>query len=463
MADKVTIHSQQEAILNALSQFPGGASLEEIQRIAMLELDTRQLQRRMESLRKDGKITRSGKTRAIKYHLIKEQETKQEVSISGTASISIPLSDEGKEILTLVSRPEALRKPVGYHREFLESYRPNIDFYLNEEERQNLSKLGSKDGQTGLPAGTYAKEILQRLLIDLSWNSSRMEGNTYSLLDTERLLALGEAADNKSAAEAQMILNHKDAIEFILESSEEVGYNRYSLLNLHALLANNLLPDPAAPGRLRSISVVIKKSVYTPLAIPQLVEEMFELILEKTREIEDPFEQAFFIMVHLPYLQPFEDVNKRVSRLAANIALNKRNLSPLSFVDTPADIYIKGLLGVYELNRVELLKDVFLWAYDRSSARYMALRQSIGEPDPSRLKYRNEIKELVTAIVAGTLTHASATTLIKEKAKALPEKDQDKFIEVVETELLHLHEGNFARYYIRPAEFRAWKQAWTRM
>ncbi len=113
---------------------------------------------------------------------------------------------------------------------------------------------------------------------------------------------------------------------------------------------------------------------------------MFDMILEKVAQIEDPFEQALFMMVHLPYLQPFEDVNKRVARLAANISLNRQNLVPISFIDVPDSLHIKGILCVYELNRVELLKDVFLWAYERSSARYSALRQSLGEPDPFRLK-----------------------------------------------------------------------------
>jgi len=97
----------------------------------------------------------------------------------------------------------------------------------------------------------------------------------------------------------------------------------------------------------------------------------------------------------MPYLQPFEDVNKRVSRLSANISLIRRNLCPLSFVDVPDRAYIDGILGVYELNRIELLRDVFVWAYERSCARYSAVRQSLGEPDPFRLRYRKKIYEFV--------------------------------------------------------------------
>ena len=87
-------------------------------------------------------------------------------------------------------------------------------------------------------------------------------------------------------------------------------------------------------------------------------------------------------MVQLPYLQPFDDVNKRVSRLAANIPLIKTNLAPLSFTDVPVKTYREAMLGVYELKRIDLLKDVFIWAYERSASRYAAVRQSLGDPDP---------------------------------------------------------------------------------
>ena len=115
---------------------------------------------------------------------------------------------------------------------------------------------------------------------------------------------------------------------------------------------------------------------YHPLEIPQLIDEFFRKILETATAIEDPFEQAFFAMVQLPYLQPFEDVNKRVSRLAANLPLIRDNLCPLSFIDVPERDYVDGILGVYEPNRTELLRDVFCWAYERSCARYSAVRLS---------------------------------------------------------------------------------------
>ncbi len=168
-----------------------------------------------------------------------------------------------------------------------------------------------------------------------------------------------------------MILNHKDAIEFLVSSANEIAFNRYTILNLHALLANNLLADPAAPGRLRRIPIGIEKSVYHPLEIPQSIEACFNQLLVTAAAIKDPFEQAFFVMAQLPYLQPFDDVNKRVSRLAANIPLIKSNLSPLSFMDVSRTAYTDAVLGVYELNKLDLLKEVFIWAYASDPLRAM--------------------------------------------------------------------------------------------
>lgn len=166
-------------------------------------------------------------------------------------------------------------------------------------------------------------------------------------------------------------------------------------------------------------------------------------------------------MVHLPYLQPFEDVNKRVSRLAANIPLIQRNLCPLSFVDVPQPIYISAMLGIYELNRIELLRDVFVWAYQRSCARYSAVRQSLGEPDPFRTQYRLRITEAVSDVVRQHMNKSKAAAFIQQFAKEkLPAQDRERFVEVVGNQLLSLHLGSIARYRLRPGEFNDWQTMW---
>jgi len=294
-------------------------------------------------------------------------------------------------------------------------------------------------------------------LVDLAWTSSRLEGNTYTRLDTEALIQFGTVATGKDAQETQMILNHKAAIEMLIEDAAEIGFNVFTIQNLHAILSDNLLPDASASGRLRQRQVQITGTVYHPLSVPQQIEDLFRLLLDKAEAIADPFEQAFFAMVHLPYLQPFADVNKRVSRLAANIPLLRHNLCPLSFLDAPEDLYIAGLLAVYELQRTELLAEVFVWAYERSCQQYIATRQTLIEPDPFRLRYRRELLDTIKQIVSEPL--AFNPDYLPPYASRLPESDRAAFIAMLKTDLAHLHDGNIARYRLRPVQFHAWLAA----
>ncbi len=464
--DKEAPNKIFDRILLLMKRFPLGASLEDILQTLDPPLPRRSLQRYLAILAAEDRLQVLGKARSRRYQLPAQEDEK-----APDVSLETPLASKQLEKLLLLSpialaiqedvrRPIQARRPVGYNRKFLDKYRPNETYYLSESTRKHLREIGkSPDGKR--PAGTYARQILNRLLIDLSWNSSRLEGNTYSLLETERLLELGEVPEGKNSLEAQMILNHKAAIEFMVESADQLRFNSFTICNLHALLSDNLLHDPRACGRLRTIPVGIAKSVYQPLAIPQLIREYFQQILDTADAIQDPFEQSFFVMVQLPYLQPFLDVNKRVSRLAANIPLIRENLCPLSFVDVPEQAYISGLLGIYELNRIELLREVFVWAYERSSALYSATRQELGEPDPFRLRHRNLIIITVGEIVRGGLTKQAAVDAIKQKArKAVTVEDQAKFMEVVETELMSLHRGNIARFRLKPSEYDQWVKTW---
>jgi fido (protein-threonine AMPylation protein) len=427
-------------------------------------LPRRTLQYRLKSLADQKRLIKHGEGRWARYSLPRIEAAVGTASGNAEAravgEALLPLSPQALEVQAYVRQPPEIRKPVGYNRAFVESYRPNETFYLSAAERAHLRQVGMPN-IAEQPAGTYAKHILNRLLIDLSWNSSRLEGNTYSLLDTKRLIDLGEEAEGKQRLEAQMILNHKDAIEFLIGAAEEIDFNRYTILNLHALLADNLLADPEAAGRLRHIGVGIERSVYHPPEAPQLIEECFDQVLATASAITDPFEQALFVMVQIPYLQPFDDVNKRVSRLAANIPFIKANLSPLSFEGAQRDSYTDAVLGVYERNRVELLRDVFLWAYERSADRYAAVRQSLGEPDPFRLRHRTALRDVVGAVVRGRMTKKEAVALIRAWTHAhIDAAERERFRETAENELLGLHEGNFARYQIRPSEFAAWREAW---
>lgn len=457
---------EQAAILGVLVEHPDGIGIARLadalaSRLAK-PLIRRTLQRRLDRLMAEQQIVPQGESVARVYKLASISAVTQSQGVVAETSVSladqhvyVPLSVEGAQIRDQVRRPLMHRRPVGYNRAFLDAYEPGVTWYLPESLRAQLHEMGRTPADQRA-AGTYARDILNRLLVDLSWASSRLEGNTYSRLDTQNLIEFGQVAKGKDAQETQMILNHKAAIEMLVEDAAEVGCDAFTFQNLHAVLSQNLMREDAASGRLRRRPVEISGTVFYPLAMPQVLEDCFRLLLDKAKAIADPFEQAFFLMVHLPYLQPFEDVNKRVSRVGANIPLIQHNLCPLSFIDVPERAYIEGTLAVYELNRVELLRDVFVWAYERSCQRYVAITQSLTEPDPLKMQYRDALIEAVQAIVRAR--QAPTDALIQRlTCDLVPEKDRVAFARLLAQALAQLHEGSVARYRLKRSEFIAWQ------
>lgn len=429
-------------------------------------LARRTVQRWISQWLSEGRLTASGEGRARRYFAVPQPEPTDATPVADRFPSHISLSADSLDILAYVEQPLQARQPVGYQRDFLDTYQPNVSAYLPESLRRQLHNMG-RTAQAHEAAGTHSRAILSRLLIDLSWASSHLEGNTYTRLDTVALIENGQAARGKAAIETQMILNHKSAIELLVDSTSAPGsaentatlggLSRYLLMNLHSALAENLLPNPSDEGRVRQHAVDIGQSVYRPLSTPPQIDEMLGAVLGKLNAIADPFEQSFFAMVHLPYLQPFADINKRTSRLAANLPLFRANLCPLTFLGVPEQAYSRATLGVYELTRIELLRDVYVWAYERSTQEYLAIKQDLAEPDPTRLAYRDLIKQTIRAVVQ----HPQAdplTTIVQAMAQA-PEADRDDLQALVVQELRRLHEGVLARYGLRPSELAAWKAA----
>lgn len=405
----------------------------------------------------------SGRSRVyVKPRIIIANNTNELLTTSITVSNifqGIELSQTSQRLLQYISQGINERTPVGYNQEFIRSYKPNKTFYLALEKQEELLKIGRVE-TVERPAGTYARNILSRLLIDLSWNSSRLEGNTYSLLETKRLIELGEIATGKDAAEAQMILNHKAAIEYIVDSTDEEQITSHEICSIHALLSENLLGDSAASGRLRNIIVGISGTTYIPLENPQVLRECFDILIDKLNRITNPFEQSLFSIIHLSYLQAFEDVNKRTARLVANIPLIKENLKPLSFIEVNQQAYVNALLGVYEKNDISLITELYIWAYHRSSQKYTAIQQALGVPNLLKLRYREAIHDIVRTIIIERIAGGQVVQKIKnliEKGN-ISESDRPILFNLIENEIISLHDGNVVRFRVRPSEFQAWKE-----
>lgn len=437
------------------------SSLEEtLSHVLPITLNRRTLLRRLELMKSRGQIIMRGSGNKIYYQVSKVQPASE-------FSQHHEFSPESEEILSYINQPISKRKPVGYHPGFLDSYKPGETFYLTPSLRAQLKTMGQSRFQQHhrfkqskgeeKVGGTYVRNIYHRLLVDLSWASSHLEGNTYSRLDTLNLIDFGQVAVGKDLKETQMILNHKAAIEMLVENADRIGFDTYTLFTLHANLSYNLIPNALDSGRLRQGPVEISGTTYLPMAIPDHIQSTFQKMLKKASEIPDPYEQSFFIMVHLPYLQPFIDVNKRVSRLASNIPFIRYDLCPLSFIDVEEKAYMDGLIAVYELNSVDILREVYTWAYERSCQRYAGIVQSMAEPDPLRLKYRDLIALIVKTIVERMEKPTAETVNRTLHEHAYNSGDHHALQEMILEEFNYLHEGNVGRYGLTPSQYYKWK------
>lgn len=212
------------------------------------------------------------------------------------------------------------------------------------------------------------RKELERFVIELSWKSSRIEGNTYTLLDTERLLRDGVEASGHTKDEALMIINHKKAFQYILESKgvRDVLDRRF-IEDVHRILIEGL----GVSRGFRKGAVGITGSSYRPLDIPAQLEEATEEVCRATCAMQDPYSQALIMLVGLSYIQPFEDGNKRTARLIANAVLVANEKAPLSYRSTEESLYRESMLTFYEQLSIVPMKRIFVDQYHFASEQYL--------------------------------------------------------------------------------------------
>lgn len=415
--------------------------------------------RYLNRLKADGKIEQFGNTAASRYSLsIRDRtETSELISTAPSRSsataqphVSPVWSPAAKALLVELDKPLGARTPVSYQRHFVDDYKPNETFLLPESLANDLFREGRMPGQQ--PAGTYARNVIAPLLIDLSFSSSKLEGNRYSRLETE-VLFQAERIDAHDK-DAIMLLNHKRAIEFLIDEVPLYGLSVMVVRNIHELLMQGLLHDENSLGAIRKKIVSISNTVYVPTQMPALLEDMLRLIVDKAREIKNPVEAAFFLWLNIAYLQPFEDGNKRTSRITANIPLLMYNCAPLSFLDVSESDYSLAKIGVYERLDASVAADLFAWTYRRSIQKYAAQIQAAGVPDPFRNTHREAISILVARVVREGQSLSAAIPDF-----GLSAEDTQRLLEMVKLDLDRLGEHNFARYRLTPKEVTRWIEA----
>lgn len=211
----------------------------------------------------------------------------------------------------------------------------------------NTSKLSETE---------YSKE-LERLAIDLSWKSSQIEGNTYSLLETERLLKDKETAAGKTKDEATMLLNHKAALDFIIEHTNYIDPITVSAIeDIHSILVKEL----AIKRNIRSGRVGITGTNYTPLDNEFQIKDALTLMCSLINEKKNVLEKALLALLLISYIQPFADGNKRTARIISNAILMNNQYCPISFRTVDAIEYKKAMLVFYEQNNIYPFKNIFI-------------------------------------------------------------------------------------------------------
>jgi len=407
----------------------------------------RQLGRLVDS----GEVTVKGRGRATRYSLasaphpapVNQVNDRQDPPAGG-----IPWSAAAMALLQKLAAPMAAREPVSYRRELVDSYTPGVSSLLPKNIAAELLAEGRWPDQQ--PAGTYARKVLEQLLVELSWSSSRLEGNTYSLLDTERLFQQGAHGTDQDAV---MLLNHKRAIEFLVDDGPMRGLTTSTVRNIHSLLMDGLMTEDQL-GAIRTTPVYITGTTFVPLQVPHALVELLDLIVSKAHAVPNPIEAAYFLWVQIAYLQPFIDGNKRTSRISANIPLTLYNCSPLAFMDVDRNDYAQAMMGIYEFNDFSAATDLFVWTYRRSIKRYRTVIQSMGAPDQLAVRYRAELTSAIGMIVSEGATLESAI-----KTQHLNEEDARQFRILLDDRLDAMQPYNSARYRISEERTRQWIDA----
>lgn len=343
--------------------------------------------------------------------------------------------------------PPTQRPRVTYDFRRLEQYIPNETSWFDNEE---LGRLHSSGGDRELDATTYSHAIAQKLLVDLSFASSALEGNTYSYLDTQVLIEFGQSAQGKAAEETQMILNHKEAILYLIDNISEIDISPRELRTLHALLSRGLV-EPSAVGDIRKRPVDIGGSAYVPLSIPQKLTEELGTLAAKAAQIREPFEQSLFLMAFVSYLQPFLDVNKRTGRLACNVPLLKNRLAPLSFLEVNKEDYVEGLLSFYELGRVDVLKSAYIQGYIATASRYDAYVGRDRATIELEAQRRADIYACVRSYVEASVSQRCRLDIdafAREHFSAEPANLRHRLVERVSAIVSSLNDANHIAYGI---------------
>lgn len=290
---------------------------------------------------KEGNIETAGRGPATKYKLTPQ------------AHVTMPL-----DLATYFDKDIDEREvQESFNFDLIRDVLPKVEIFTREElEVLNAAQMEFEKNTEGMTELEYRKEM-ERLGVDLSWKSSQIEGNTYSLLETERLLKDKQTASGKTKEEAIMLLNHKDALDFVLDVPDylkELSVHRIE--DIHSILTKELEVD----RNIRHRRVGITGTNYRPLDNEFQIREALEDTCTLVNGKDNVFEKALLTLVLLSYIQAFVDGNKRTARITSNAVLIANGYCPISFRTVDSIDYKKAMLMFYEQNNIAAFKKIFI-------------------------------------------------------------------------------------------------------
>jgi Fic family protein len=331
-------------VIEYLKQHPKSSSKEVFDKVNS-GISYATVKRILSKLTTENLLTTTGKGKATKYFISSAYELLQPIDVEKYYEKEI---DERK--IKDSFNFNLITDILQHHDMFSENEIIKLQ-KLQKTYINNISQLSENE---------YKKE-LERLAIDLSWKSSQIEGNTYSLLETERLLKEKETASGKTKDEATMLLNHKEAIDFIVAHTDYlIPLSVSKIEDIHSMLIKELVIERNVRKRRVGISGTNYKPLDNEFQIKEALLNMCVLINSK----ENIFEKALLTLVLISYIQPFMDGNKRTARIVSNAILINYNYCPISFRTVDSIEYKKAMLLFYEQNNISSMKEIFITQFE---------------------------------------------------------------------------------------------------
>ena len=404
-----------QQIIDYISKNPGSTGA---QLASDLGISQSSASRKLSDLMARDLIIKSGNTRSSAYFLDK---------ISAHLHVDIN------------SRPNA-----PYSADAFGKIRGNL---FSEKELSSMHAAGKINDELS----TKSIQVYKQFILDLSFNSSKFEGNLYTYIDTQALLNYSEYAKDKPQTDGVMILNHKDALEYLLEGVSEIGVDLYTIKDVHSLLSKNL-PGVTLEerGACRTRIVQMNGSTFIPLNEPHEIPRELNRLIDISNTINDPIDKSLFLLAAIPYLQAFVDVNKRVGRLMASVPLIKAGLAPFSFSSMSKADYTKGIISVYELQDITLLKKAYLSSYLKSAPAFSNSLdlQSMNKVNPLEIKYASEIEKAVAFVIK----NKKAPDII-----GIDEADKKNVENIIVDTLKRIHPDAAASYKVKRSELSSFE------